>query len=122
MSPHSVNQRPVRSSRLALSSSPPREQTSLLREQAEGWVTLQVPSAQRASRDLTEVSTAQTKTTTKMTERISMVTERGLTQVGCLRMIFLSKVFLTSSLKLVSHFWRRTFLPTQPADFFMAFQ
>ena len=104
MSPHSVNQRPVRSMSVLLESSSPREQASELRVQAAGWSTLQVPRAQSASKDLMDVRTAQTKTITMTTERISIMTESGCTQVGWRRIIFFRSVFLTSSLKLVSHF------------------
>ena len=47
---------------------------------------------------------------------------RGFTHFGCFKTIRLSKVFFTSSLKLVSHFCRRTFLPTQPQAFLKTVQ
>ena len=122
ISPHSVNQRPVFCQKFLDSSSSPREQASLLRVQEAGRSTLQVPSDQSASNDLTDVSTAQRKTTTKITDKTSSTAESGLSQVGCFSTSFLNKAFLTSSLKLVSHFCRRIFLETQPMDFLKTFQ
>ena len=46
-----------------------------------------------------------------------MATEIGLTKCGRLTTTFFKIEFLMSSLKLVSHFCKVSFLPTQPQDF-----
>ena len=72
-----------------------------------------MPKTQMARSDLMAMTIDQIVIRTIRTETTSIIMEMGLTHFGCLMMTFFSIVFFTSSLKLVSHFWRRTFLKTQ---------
>ena len=58
---------------------------------------------------------------TMSTEKTSIAMERGLTRWGFFRTTLLKMVFLTSSLKLVSHFLRRILVKTQCQAFLKTF-
>ena len=78
-----------------------------------GRETLHVPKTQRASSDLIAIIRDQTVIKTIRTERTSIRALAGFKSLGFFTTRRFKRVFLTSSLKLVSHFCRRTFLKTQ---------
>ena len=97
-------------------------QASAPNEHLAGCWTLHVPNAHRARSDLTAIIKDHIVIATIIIDAISINQLNGFTHFGCLIMTRLKSVFLTSSLKPVSHFCRVTFRPTQPRDLLKTFQ